>query len=146
MWTLKKTLIQAISVYCIQAIKEWFPEGLLPKLQYFGHLIQRAHSLEKTLMLGKTEDKRKGGQQRMRWVDSTTDSMGHKSERTPGDSAGWAGLACCRPRGHRGLDTTYRLNNTCSNITIMMWFKEMIESVILSIFPHKHHTSKDINN
>ena len=41
-------------------------------------------------MLGKTEDKRKGGQQRMRWVDSTTDSKGHKSERTPGDRAGWA--------------------------------------------------------
>ena len=45
------------------------------KLQYFGHLMRRANSLEKTLMLGKTEGKRKRGQQRMRWLDSITDSM-----------------------------------------------------------------------
>ena len=45
------------------------------KLQYYGHLIQRADSLEKTLMLGKTEGKRRRGQQRMRWVDGITDSM-----------------------------------------------------------------------
>ena len=58
-------------------------------------------------MLGKTEGKRKGEQQRIRWVDSTTDSMGHKFEQTPGDRAGWASPACCYPRGHQGLDTTY---------------------------------------
>jgi len=45
------------------------------KLQYFGHLMQRAHSLEKTLMLGKIEGRRKRGWQRMRWLDSITDSM-----------------------------------------------------------------------
>ena len=45
------------------------------KLQYFGHLMWRANSLEKTLMLGKTEVKRRRGRQRMRWLDSTTDSM-----------------------------------------------------------------------
>ena len=45
------------------------------KLQYFGHLIQRADTLEKTLMLGKIEGKRKRGQQRMRWFDGITDSM-----------------------------------------------------------------------
>ena len=45
------------------------------KLQYFGHLMQRADSLEKTLMLGKTEGKRRRGQQRMRWLDSITESM-----------------------------------------------------------------------
>ena len=45
------------------------------KLQYFGHLMQRADSLEKTLMLGKTETKRRRGQQRIRWLDGTTDSM-----------------------------------------------------------------------
>ena len=44
-------------------------------LQYFGHLLQRADSLEKTLMLGKTEGRRRRGQQRMRWLDSITDSM-----------------------------------------------------------------------
>ena len=45
------------------------------KLQYFGHLMQRTDSLEKTLMLGKTEGRRRSGQQKMRWVDSITDSM-----------------------------------------------------------------------
>ena len=47
----------------------------MPKLQYFGHLIRRASSLEKTLMLGKIEDKRIRGQKRMRWLDSITHSM-----------------------------------------------------------------------
>ena len=45
------------------------------KLQYFGHLMQRADSFEKTLMLGKIEGKRRRGQQRMRWLDGITDSM-----------------------------------------------------------------------
>ena len=45
------------------------------KLQYFGHLIQRADSLEKTLMLGKIECRRRRGRQRMRWLDGITDSM-----------------------------------------------------------------------
>ena len=45
------------------------------KLQYFGHLMQRADSFEKTLMLGKIEGKRRGGRQRMRWLDGITDSM-----------------------------------------------------------------------
>ena len=44
-------------------------------LQYFDHLLQRANSLEKTLMLGKTEDRRRIGKQKMRWLDSITDSM-----------------------------------------------------------------------
>ena len=50
-------------------------EGLLLKLklQYFGYLIRRADSLEKTLMLGRTEGRRRRGQQRMRWLDSITD-------------------------------------------------------------------------
>ena len=52
-------------------------EGLLLKLklQYFGHLMQRANSLEQTRMLGKTEGKRRKGWQRMSWLDSITDSM-----------------------------------------------------------------------
>ena len=45
------------------------------KLQYFGHLMQRADSLEKTLMLGKIEGRRRRGQQRMRWLEGITDSM-----------------------------------------------------------------------
>ena len=48
---------------------------LILKLQYFGHLMQRAYSLEKTLMLGKIEGRRRRGQQKMRWLNGTTDSM-----------------------------------------------------------------------
>ena len=57
---------------------EYSLEGLLLRLQiqYFGHLMQRANSLKKTLMLGKTEGQRRAGQQRMRWLDSITDSVG----------------------------------------------------------------------
>ena len=52
-------------------------EGLMLKLklQYFGHLMRRANSFEKTLMLGKIEGRRRGGQQRIRWLDGITDSM-----------------------------------------------------------------------
>ena len=54
---------------------EYSLEGLMLKLQYFDHLMQRADSLGKTVMLGKIEGKRRKGQQRMRWLDSITDSM-----------------------------------------------------------------------
>ena len=56
---------------------EYSLEGLMLKLklQYFGHLMRRADSLEKTLMLGKIEGRRRRGQQRMRWLDGITDSM-----------------------------------------------------------------------
>ena len=55
------------------------------KLQYFGHLMQRADSLEKTLMLEGIEDRMRSGQQRMRWLDSITDHNGHEFEQTLGD-------------------------------------------------------------
>ena len=48
---------------------------MMLKLQYFGHLMRRGNLLEKTLMLGKTEGRRRGGQQRMRWLDGITDLM-----------------------------------------------------------------------
>ena len=50
-------------------------KGLMLRLQHFGHLMQRAESLEKTLVLGKTEGRRRRGRQRMRWLDGITDSM-----------------------------------------------------------------------
>ena len=98
-WTIKKAehrRIDAFELWCWRRVlrvpwtsrrsnqsilKEINPEhsleGLMLKLrlQYFGHLIGRADSLEKTLMLGKTEIRRRRGQQRMRWLDSITDSM-----------------------------------------------------------------------
>ena len=87
------------------------------KLQYFGYLMQRAHSLEKTLMLGIIEGKRRG-QQRMRWLDAITDSInmslsrlnGHGFGWTPGVGDGQRGLACCSPWGHKESDTTEQLN------------------------------------
>ena len=64
----KYSILKAIS-------PEYSPEELMLKLQYFGHLMQRANSLEKTLMLGKIEGRRRRGQQRMRWLDGITDLM-----------------------------------------------------------------------
>ena len=63
-------------------------EGLMLKLkcQYFGHLMQRTDSMEKTLMLGKTEERRRRGQKRMRLLDDITDSMDMSLSKTPGDS------------------------------------------------------------
>ena len=63
---------------------EYSLEGLMLKFQYFSHLMQRAKSLKKTLMLGKIEGKRRG-QQRMRWLKSITDNI-HEFEQTAGDS------------------------------------------------------------
>ena len=77
---LEKTLESPLDCKEIKSIlKEINPEysltGLMPKFQYFGHLMRRANSLEKTLMLGKIEGKRRSEQQMMRWLESITDSM-----------------------------------------------------------------------
>ena len=90
-------------------------EGLMLKLklQYFGHLIGRADSLEKTLMLGKIEGRRRRGWQRMRWLDGITDPVDmclSKHQEFTGDGQG--GLACCSPCGCKESDTTERLNWT----------------------------------
>ena len=78
------------------------------KLQYFGHLMRRADSFEKTLMLGKIEGRRRRGQQRMRWLDGITDSVDMSLSGLLGD--GQEGLACCSPWGRKESDTTERLN------------------------------------
>ena len=76
---------------------EYSLEGLMLKLklQYSGHLIWRASSLEKTLMLGKIEGRRRSGWQRMVWVEWHHWLNGHEFEHTPGDSEGQGSLACC---------------------------------------------------
>ena len=89
-------------------LKEMSPgcslEGLMLKLklQYFGHLMRRADSFEKTLMLGKIGGRRRRGRQRMRWLDGITDSMDM--------GLGQGGLVCCSSWGHKESDRTERLN------------------------------------
>ena len=87
-------------------------EGLRLKLelQYSGHLMQRADSLEKTLMLGKIEGGRRSGRQRIRWLDGIIDSKDLEFDQTPGDSEGQGSLTCCSLWGHKELDMTEQLN------------------------------------
>ena len=87
---------------------EYSLEGLMLKLklQYFDHLIWRTDSLEKTLMLGKIESRRRRGWERMRWLD------GHEFEQTLGVGDGQGSLACCNPWGRKESDTTEWLNWT----------------------------------
>ena len=83
---------------------EYSLEGLLLKLQYFSHLMWRADSLEKTLVVGKIEGRRRRGWQKMRWLDGITDSMDmnlSKLQEIGKDRGAW-----CSLWGHNELDTT----------------------------------------
>ena len=90
---------------------EYSLEGLILKLnlQYSGHQMRRADSMEKTLMLGKTEDRRRRGEDEM--VGWHQGLSRHESEQTPGNGEGQERLACCSPWGPKESDTTERLNN-----------------------------------
>ena len=81
------------------------------KLQYFGHLMPRADSFEKTLMLGKIEGRRRRGRQRMRWLDGITDSTDMSLSKLWEIMKGQGSLECYSPWGHKQSDTTERLNN-----------------------------------
>ena len=120
-WTVKKSerrRIDAFELWCWRRLlrvpwtarrsnqsilKEISPkyslEGLMLKLklQYFGHLIRRTDSFEKTLMLGKIEGRRRRGQQRMRRLDGIPNSVDMSLSKTPGVGDGQGGLACCSP-------------------------------------------------
>ena len=121
-WTIKKAECQRIDAFKLwcwrrsnQSIlkeisSEYSLEELMVKLklQYFDHLMQRTDSLEKTLMLGKIEGRRRG-RQRMRWLNGITDSMDMGlSKFCLSDRQ--AGLVCCSPWGHKELDMTELLN------------------------------------
>ena len=87
-------------------------EGLMLKLklQYFGHLMRRVDSLEKSLMLGGVGGRRRRGQQRMRWLDSITYSMDMSLNKLRELVIDKGGLACCDSWGSKGSDTTEQLN------------------------------------
>ena len=86
---------------------EYYLEGLMLKLkrQYFGHLMLRADSLEKTLLLEKSEGRRRRGRQRMRWLDGIIDSVGMNLSKL-GASGGQRSLVCCSPWGREHSDVT----------------------------------------
>ena len=87
------------------------------KLQYVGYLMWRTNSLEKILMLGKMEGRRRKGQQRMRWLDGI--SSGREFEQTLGDSEGQGSLACWSPWSCKKSDTTLLLKK--NNLLLVIY-------------------------
>ena len=90
---------------------EYSLDGLMLKLkfQYYGYLMQKANSLEKTLMLRRIEGRRRRGRQRMRWLDGIPNSR-HEFEQTLGDGEGPGSLVCCSSWGRKESDMAERLN------------------------------------
>ena len=148
-WTIKKAKhwrIDAFELWCWRRLLRapWTPrrsnqsilkaispkyslEGLMLKLklQYFGDLMRRVDSLEKTLMLGGIGGRRRRGRQRMRWLNEMAHHRlyGHEFEWTPGVGDGQGGLVCCDSWGHKESDTTEWLNWTDRAIKWITWKK-----------------------
>ena len=108
-WTIRRSnqsILKDISPGCSL-------DGLLLKLklQYFGHVMWRTDSFEKTLIMGQVEDRRRRGQQTTRWLDGITDAMDMSLGKVQVGDERW-GLACCSPLGRKELDMTEQLNWT----------------------------------
>ena len=125
---------------CYYSLKEnntgYSLEGLLLKLklQYFGHLMHRAKSLEKTVMLGKIEGKRTRGWQKIRQLESITDSVDMNLS-TLGDSEGQRSLARCSPWGRKESDTTQQLKNKNNNsLVFLLCVFRMVKVTYLNVY------------
>ena len=107
-WTVRRSNLSILK----EISPEYSLEGLMLKLKlhYFGHLMGRTDSLEKTLMLGKIEGRRRRGRQRMRWLDGITDSIDMSLSKLREYVMGQGSPACCSPWGHKELDMTEQLN------------------------------------
>ena len=102
------------------------------KVQYFGHLIRRTDLLEKTLMLGKIEGRKRRRQQRMRWLDDITDN-GHEFEQAPGVGNGQGSLACCCSRG-------------CKELTGLRDWTELNWNLVKILFPYRPFKSTEYSS
>ena len=103
-----KWVLDKLKLKFYNPMHNWFPLTLL------GHLMRSADSLEKTLMLGNIEGRRRRGWQRMRWLD------GHEFEQALEDSEGKGSLVCCSPWGRKESDTT-ELNWDLTSLTSRIW-------------------------
>ena len=154
-WTARRSIQSILK----EINPEFSLEGLMLKLQYFDHLMRRDNSLEKTLMLGKTKDRRRKGQQRMRLLDSITDSMELEFEQTLGDGEGQGSLASCSPWGRKESDMTLATeqqhnlhitgNHFFSNIFRDFWHRFSLflkpASILIRVFEaSKQNTQKTV--
>ena len=138
---LEKTLESPLDYKEIKSVnpkgnQSWiFMEGLILKLklQYFGHLVWRAESLEKTLMLGKIEGRRRRGRQRMRWLDGITDSMDRSLSKV------WE-LVMDREAWHASVHGVEKSQTRLSNWTEMIEMLVLYNSVSFSLFLWHYYT------
>ena len=138
---LEKTLESPLDYKEIKSVnpkgnQSWiFMEGLILKLklQYFGHMMERTDSLEKTLMLGQIEGRRRRGRQRMRWLDGITDSMDRSLSKV------WE-LVMDREAWHASVHGVEKSQTRLSNWTEMIEMLVLYNSVSFSLFLWHYYT------